>query len=85
MDVLFGAVNPSARLPYTIAKSAADYNTSVIYASSETTPQQTYSEGLEIDYRHFDAEGITPRFEFGFGLSYTSVCLNVRFGGEGKC
>ena len=26
---------------------------------------------LFVDYRHFDAENITPRFEFGFGLSYT--------------
>jgi beta-glucosidase len=27
---------------------------------------------LFIDYRHFDAKSIEPRFEFGFGLSYTS-------------
>jgi beta-glucosidase len=26
---------------------------------------------LFVDYRHFDALNITPRFEFGFGLSYT--------------
>jgi hypothetical protein len=26
---------------------------------------------LFIDYRHFDAANITPRYEFGFGLSYT--------------
>lgn len=25
-----------------------------------------------IDYRHFDANGIEPRFEFGFGLSYST-------------
>lgn len=30
-----------------------------------------YEEGLLIDYRWFDAKNITPRFEFGFGLSYT--------------
>ncbi len=29
------------------------------------------SRRLFIDYRHFDAKNITPRFEFGFGLSYT--------------
>jgi beta-glucosidase len=26
---------------------------------------------LFVDYRHFDAANITPRFEFGFGMSYT--------------
>lgn len=51
VDVLFGDVNPSARLPYTIAKRAEDYNAKVIYTSAETTPQQTYEEGLGIDYR----------------------------------
>lgn len=27
---------------------------------------------LNVDYRHFDSLNITPRFEFGFGLSYTN-------------
>jgi len=27
---------------------------------------------LFVDYHHFDAAEIVPRFEFGFGLSYTS-------------
>jgi beta-glucosidase len=73
VDVLFGAVNPSGRLPYTIAKQRSDYPADVLYTSSETTPQITYSERLNIDYRHFDANNIAPRFEFGFGLSYTTV------------
>jgi hypothetical protein len=30
-----------------------------------------YIHSLFIDYRHFDAANIRPRFEFGFGLSYT--------------
>src|SRR4051812_46551680 len=35
-------------------------------------PQSNFSEGLYIDYRAFDAKNITPRFEFGYGLSYTT-------------
>lgn len=28
-----------------------------------------YTEGVFLDYRHFDKQGITPRYPFGFGLS----------------
>lgn len=31
-----------------------------------------FTEGVYIDYRRFDALNITPRYEFGFGLSYTT-------------
>ncbi|KAL8292699.1 hypothetical protein RQP46_001311 [Phenoliferia psychrophenolica] len=73
VDVLFGAVNPSGRLPYTIAKERADYPADVLYTNmSMEVPQITYSERLLIDYRWFDAQSITPRYEFGWGLSYTS-------------
>ena len=51
VDVLFGAVNPSGRLVYTMAKAREDYPADVLYQSSDETPQITYSEGLEIDYR----------------------------------
>ncbi|KAL1729777.1 glycoside hydrolase family 3 protein [Schizophyllum commune] len=71
-DILYGAYNPSGRLPYTIAKSADDYPAQVLYESSAQVPDIDYSEGLLVDYRHFDANGIEPRYEFGFGLSYTT-------------
>ncbi|PVG04672.1 putative beta-glucosidase [Serendipita vermifera] len=72
VDVLYGKVSPSGRLPYTIAKQRSDYPADVIYSSDEAIPQINYSEGLFIDYRWFDAKNIAPRFEFGYGLSYTS-------------
>ncbi|KZT52914.1 glycoside hydrolase family 3 protein [Calocera cornea HHB12733] len=72
VDVLFGAVTPSGKLPYTIAKQRSDYPADVVYTSDQTTPQITYEEALKIDYRWFDSLGIEPRYPFGFGLSYTT-------------
>ncbi|RPD81819.1 beta-glucosidase [Lentinus tigrinus ALCF2SS1-7] len=75
VDVLYGAYNPSGRLPYTIGKSPSDYAAQVTTSGSGIVPIP-YSEGLFIDYRHFDQASthanIAPRFEFGFGLSYTT-------------
>lgn len=62
VDILYGATSPSGKLPYTIGKTAGDYGTSVVRGTD------TYSEGLYVDYRHFDQAGIAPRYEFGFGL-----------------
>ncbi|KAI0321104.1 beta-glucosidase [Amylostereum chailletii] len=70
-DVLYGDYNPSGRLPYTVGKSIDDYSAQII-TSGGSIVQVPYTEGLMVDYRHFDAAGIEPRFEFGFGLSYTT-------------
>ncbi|KAH9178040.1 glycoside hydrolase family 3 protein [Lactarius sanguifluus] len=73
VDILYGTVNPSGRLPYTIAKSPSDYSAQlVIGGTGDEIVNITYSEGLFVDYRHFDAANIAPRYEFGFGLSYTT-------------
>ena len=78
VSLLYGKSNPSGRLPYTVARNEADYG-KVAYPDrrypgdyDEFFPQSDFSEGVFIDYRHFDAMNITPRFEFGFGLSYTT-------------
>ncbi|PIL26463.1 hypothetical protein GSI_12221 [Ganoderma sinense ZZ0214-1] len=77
VDVLYGAVSPSGRLPYTIAKDPADYPAQLTTGGSENeTILIEYTEGLNVDYRHFDAEGIEPRFPFGFGLSYTTFAYS---------
>ncbi|KAJ5913399.1 beta-glucosidase D [Penicillium tannophilum] len=67
VDVLYGDVNPSGRLIYTIAKNASDYNVGICYTSN-----CNFTEGNYIDYRYFDAYNVTPRYEFGYGLSYTN-------------
>lgn len=38
--------------------------------------QSYFDEKLEIDYRYFDANIVSVRYEFGFGLSYTTFGLS---------
>ncbi|KAL2812696.1 hypothetical protein BJX63DRAFT_432398 [Aspergillus granulosus] len=81
VDILFGDVNRSGHLLYTIAQDETDYNT-VVFNITDTAQatdpaawQSGFTEGLLIDYHHFDANDITPLYEFGFGLSYTTFSL----------
>ncbi|KAG2029707.1 glycoside hydrolase family 3 C-terminal domain-containing protein, partial [Suillus americanus] len=66
--------NPSGKLPYTIAKSPMDYPAQLITGGTAADILSiNYTKGLFIDRRWFDAvTKITPRYEFGFGLSYTT-------------
>ncbi|KAI1263761.1 glycoside hydrolase superfamily [Xylariaceae sp. FL1019] len=73
-DVILGDVNPSGRLPWTIGRSLDDFGegAKIMYLPNGVVPQQDFDEGLYTDYRYFDKHNIEPRFEFGFGLSYTT-------------
>lgn len=73
-DVLYGRVNPGAKLPFTLGAAREDYGTDILYIPNEDTgaPQVSFTEGNFIDYRAFDKAGIDPVYEFGFGLSYTT-------------
>ncbi|KAJ5116236.1 hypothetical protein N7456_000584 [Penicillium angulare] len=75
VDILYGRANPSGRLPHTVAKKASDYGAILSPDEPEGKywlfPQSDFSEGQFIDYRAFDEKDIEPRFEFGYGLSYT--------------
>ncbi|RYC55203.1 hypothetical protein CHU98_g11000, partial [Xylaria longipes] len=77
-EVLFGEVSPSGHLPYTIPVSEDDYPASVAIKSTPKLSQiqDTYTEGVYIDYRHFNRAGVKPRFAFGHGLSYASFSLS---------
>ncbi|KAI0164574.1 glycoside hydrolase family 3 protein [Xylariaceae sp. FL1272] len=73
VDILYGDTAPSGKLPYTIAKSATDYGTAIV------SGDDSFKEGLYIDYRHFDSSSIAPRYEFGYGLSYTNFTYSNIF------
>ncbi|KAG6873646.1 hypothetical protein C0995_013153 [Termitomyces sp. Mi166 len=75
VDVLYGNYNPSGRLPFSIADSEDDYGTTIVY-DSPGSPEIDYTEKLLLDYRYMESKGIIPRFEFGFGLSYTTFAYS---------
>jgi len=68
--VLFGDVNPSGKLPDTLAARREDYPDFGHFPG--TKGQVSYAEGIYVGYRHFDKAKITPLFPFGYGLSYTT-------------
>ena len=68
-DVLFGKVNPSAKLPVTFP--VRDEDTPTWGGTGVIAKDPVYSEKLAIGYRWYDAKKIAPLFEFGYGLSYT--------------
>lgn len=79
VDILYGDVNPSGHLPYTIALNSTDYNappTTAINTTGLHDWQSWFDEKLEVDYRYFDAHNISVRYEFGFGLSYTTFNIS---------
>lgn len=81
--VLFGRVNPSGRLPYTIPAREAqlprpqqvDPKTVVSNPGQPVTkppvPIDFDVEGADVGYRWFSRRGETPLYPFGYGLSYT--------------
>ena len=80
-NILFGDVNPSAKLPMTFPRSVAD----LPHPQLVTPPQGqrlkpedppsfsvNYDEGLKVGYKWYDSENKPVLFPFGFGLSYTT-------------
>lgn len=71
-DVLYGRVNPGAKLPFTMGADRKQWGTDLLYTPNYDVPQVNFEEGVFIDYRSFDRHNETPTYEFGFGLSYTT-------------
>lgn len=72
-DVLYGRVAPSGRLPFSWAKTAAEYPTN----EGLSTDKIVYREGLYMGYRYFDSFKKDVVFPFGFGLSYTNFDIET--------
>ncbi|KAB5526382.1 glycosyl hydrolase family 3 N terminal domain-containing protein [Coniochaeta sp. 2T2.1] len=74
VDVLYGRVNPQGRTPFTWGKREADWGPMRVdyTVPNPKMPSQVFEEGVFVDYRYFQRQGIEPSYEFGFGMSYTS-------------
>lgn len=84
-NVLFGAVNPSGRLPITFPASTAQLprpdvpGRNIIWNTSFTVD---YREGAAVGYKWFEQQQAEPLYPFGFGLSYTQFRYSdLRIGG----
>ncbi|CAK7216456.1 hypothetical protein SBRCBS47491_002830 [Sporothrix bragantina] len=75
-DVLFGAVNPSGKLPLTFPKRIEDHGSHKWFPGNAVTDKAEYGEGVLVGYRWFDARGIEPLWPFGYGLSYSSFSVS---------
>uniref|UniRef100_A0A0C4DII3 beta-glucosidase n=1 Tax=Fusarium oxysporum (strain Fo5176) TaxID=660025 RepID=A0A0C4DII3_FUSOF len=73
VKLLYGEADFSGKLPYTLAKNESDYTPYKPCGLEEGSkdPQCDFTEGVYLDYRSFDDRDVAPRFEFGYGLSYT--------------
>ena len=73
-DVLYGDVNPSAKLTETIPLRLED--TPAFLNFGGTDGHVRYGEGLFVGYRWFDVRDLDVAFPFGHGLSYTTFAYS---------
>ncbi|KAL2783023.1 putative beta-glucosidase K [Aspergillus keveii] len=91
-DVLFGAVNPSGKLPLSFPRRIEDTPTFLNFGSDRG--HVTYGEGIYVGYRYYEKVRRDVLYPFGHGLSYsdftfsdleitsTSAILNVTNNGS---
>ncbi|MGZ0750023.1 beta-glucosidase [Kluyvera sichuanensis] len=68
-EILFGQRNPSGKLTVTVPNTLEETPAWLNYPGENL--RHHYGEGLFVGYRYYDKRCLTPRFPFGFGLSYT--------------
>lgn len=75
-NIISGKVSPSGKLTDTWAKKYEDYPISRINQLN-SEDEGKYIDGILVGYRYFDAFNIKPKFEFGYGLSYTDFSIEM--------
>jgi beta-glucosidase len=75
-SVLFGQTDPGGHLPVTFPTSLSEVPASTTAQFPGNGTEVLYSEGIDVGYRWYDANDLTPLFPFGFGLSYTKFAYS---------
>lgn len=70
VDILFGKVNPSAKLPESFPMKVEDNPSYLSYYGEKD--EVDYQEGIFVGYRYYDKKKMDVLFPFGYGLSYTT-------------
>ena len=68
-EILTGKTVPSGKLPISIENRWEDNPVHESYY--DKNKRVTYTEGVFVGYRGYDRSGTSPRYPFGYGLSYT--------------
>jgi len=71
-DIISGKITPSGKLVDTWPRKYDDIPFSREYSYlNGDLDNEYYREGIYVGYRYFDTFKVEPRYEFGYGLSYT--------------
>ncbi|MCU7550171.1 glycoside hydrolase family 3 C-terminal domain-containing protein [Chitinophagaceae bacterium LB-8] len=70
--IIFGAVNPSGKLPMTFPKTLSQSPAHALGQYPGDSVMVHYNDDIFVGYRYFDTYNVEPQFAFGHGLSYTT-------------
>ncbi|MDR2546903.1 MAG: glycoside hydrolase family 3 C-terminal domain-containing protein [Lachnospiraceae bacterium] len=75
-DLVTGKATPSGHLASTWMMNYSDVPFGRTYGKlANRVREADYKEGIYVGYRYYDTFGITPRYEFGYGQSYTTFMI----------
>ena len=80
-SLLFGTADPSGHLTVSFPTSLSEVPASTAAQWPGVNGTVQYSEGVDVGYRWYNAQKLTPLYPFGYGLSYTTFSFsNLKVG-----